>query len=283
MSELSTDLKDVVLSSDPIQNTPVVGTVKSYITDALRPKSKENAAYTFHRNLMGFKIIFLVIVLFAAIFNQLILYRKQSDKTHVLKKSLFWVECLVVGLSVAIPTMLLLILRDKHMVINNQIDWKPILIKSAVVGVVFFIANILFELSGLYASFYEKENEKKQVIDNEPKTPNERAKTSFTDSLLTLALLVVVVVLVNMLWCMIVARDTTTNYNFGFETHKWSVFAVEMLVFCVLGAVPLYLIAQNRSRVTKHTSEQVLIFCAKLIFIFLGLQLSGTFTYWFDK
>jgi len=102
------EIKDIVLSSDPINETPVVGTVKSYVTDALRPKSKEDAAYAFHRNLMGLKIIFLVLVLFAAIFNQLILYRKQSGKTNVLKKPLFWVECLVVGLSITIPTIILL-------------------------------------------------------------------------------------------------------------------------------------------------------------------------------
>jgi H+/gluconate symporter-like permease len=284
MNNKMSQIKDIVLSSDPINETPVVGTVKSYVTDALRPKSKEYAAYSFHRNLMGLKIIFLVLVLLAAIFNQLILYRKQSGKTSVLKKPLFWVECFVVGLSMTIPTILLLVLRDKHMVVNDQIDWKSIIIKGVVVGVVFFIANILFELSGLYSSFYEKENEKENKKEEDTKTPNERAKTSFTNALLILAGLVVLVVLVNMVWCTIVARDTSTNYNFGFDSHKWVVFIIEMLIFAVIGAIPLYLIAQNRSgKVTGHTTLEVFIFCAKFIFLFLGLQLSGTFTYWFDK
>jgi hypothetical protein len=284
MNVFSASLKDVVLSADPINDTPVIGVVKSYITDALRPKSPEHAAYTFHRNLMGIKIVFLLLVFFAAIFNQLILYRKQSGKTHVLKKPLFWVECLVVGLSTSLPTILLFILRDKHMITNNNIDWNHIITKTIVVSFVFFIANILFELAGVYASFYDKENEKQIDTKDDPKTPNERFRTSFINAILTLAGLIVIIVVVNMIWCAIVAKDTTTNYNFGLESHKWIVFVIEMILFAIIGSVPVYLIAQNRSgKISKKITANFGMMCLKFIIIFLGLQLSGTFTYWFDK
>ena len=87
-----------------------------------------------------------------------------------------------------------------------------------------------------------------------------------------------------MLWSMIVARDTTTNYNFGLESYKWIYMLVEAVLFAVIGAAPLFLIAKNRTgKISTSTAKEFGLFVLKYLIVFAGLQLSGTFTEWFKK
>lgn len=278
------DIESAVFSADDINDTPILGGVKSYITNALKPKSSDEATHVFHRNLIGLKITFLVIVLLAAVYNQYI-YRKQDGKTHILKDAKFWIECLVVGLSMSLSTLLLIMTRDKNLIGSSGINWKPIIVKCLSLGVVFFVLNILFELSGLYAPYYESENEElKDPETGKPVSPNKRAKTSFTDAIFTIVVIVIFIVLANMLWSMVVAHDTTTNYNFGLERYKWLTAPVEAILFAAIGAAPLFLIASNRSgKVTTKTAGEFGLFTAKYAIVYLGLQLSGTFSEWFGK
>lgn len=266
------------------EKIPIVDKVSIYLKDLLKPKNSQEATHIFHRNLIGIKILFLVIVLFAAIINQY-KFRKQTGKDAILKKPLFWVECLVVGLSMSLSTLLLIMSRDKNLITQSGINWNSIITKCLSLGIVFFILNIVFEFSGLYSPYYESQNEAEiETPEKQPVTPVGRAKVSFTYAICTIGILIIVAVLIKMLWSMIVAHDTITNYNFGLESYKSIYIIVEAVLFAVIGAAPLFLIAKNRSgKVSDKTGKEFGLFMLKYLTVYTGLQLSGTFTDWFSK
>ena len=280
----ASDIESMLFSAESVDKTPVIGTVSTYLKDVLKPKSSKEATHVFHRNLIGLKILFLVIVLVAALINHF-KFSKQTGKTFILRKPMFWVECLVVGLSMSLSTLLLLLNRDKNLIKSSGINWNSIIVKCLSLGIVFFILNIIFEISGLYSTYYETLNEQAVEPPSEkPVSPIGRAKVSFTYAIYTIVVIVIAGVLINMLWSMIVARDTTTNYNFGLESYKWIYMLVEAVLFAVIGAAPLFLIAKNRTgKVSTSTAKEFGLFVLKYMIVFAGLQLSGTFTEWFKK
>jgi hypothetical protein len=280
----ASDIESMLFSAESVDKTPVIGTVSTYLKDLLKPKSSKEATHVFHRNLIGIKVLFLVIVLFAAIINHY-KYRKQSGKDAILKKPLFWVECLIVGLSMSLSTLLLIMSRDKNLIRHSGIKWNSIIIKCISLGIIFFILNVVFEFSGLYSTYYESQNESAiEPPSEEPVSPIGRAKVSFTYAIYTIVVIVIAVVLINMLWSMIVARDTNTNYNFGLESYKWLYMVAEAILFAVIGAAPLFLTAKNRSgKVSNKTAKEFGLFVLKYLIVYAGLQLSGTFNEWFSK
>ena len=349
-------------------NNPLWATIKSQLRNIFTPKDHAHASEVFHRNLMGLKVFFILLIIVASAVNVL-KYKSVQNKNKILKKGMFWFECIVMALSVMVPTLMLTYLRDKEWYKGYQSGttsaWQPWK-KAIVLGGVFFVLNIFFELSGLYATYYEAENEKRvdhnrveklydlllkvkadpRIVDVVGKirdtpvdqsekehieqidtwvelskseqpptaqpdkdtqfaqqnkdtlifvqavlapdqaetTPNRRAITSLTYSVDIILLIFVVLVVVNMLMSMIVARDMSTDYNFNLQGKKSFVMVGEALLFGIIAAVPLFLVAKNRSgKVSSGTAAEFGLFAAKFIILFLGLQLSGTLTHWFGS
>lgn len=84
-------------------------------------------------------------------------------------------------------------------------------------------------------------------------------------------------------------HDVEPNYVMFRNDQGWSkslksigLFLVEMFLFGVISAIPIYLMARNRRRFSSSTNTEFWIITAKFAAIHLFLQISGTYNWWFN-
>jgi hypothetical protein len=198
------------------------------------------------------------------------------------KPGLFAAESAVFGLSGVVPFVMLCFLR------GGRFDTKQIATFSVVLFVVFFILNYVLEMGGLYAAtFYEQTEEKAKAEEEARKI--EEANMSYMDklksSLSKTSNIVLLIVFGSSIICMLFAaacvKDLRPEYARFKGVSPYIIFAVEMLLFGVISAVPIFFMASNRNALSSHTTKEFLLITAKFAALHCVLQASGFYTYLF--
>lgn len=239
--------------------------------------SREVAFDLFNSNLLflkGFGFLFLI---FMAIVN----YEIHGKKTGPISRTpyKFFLESCVFAICGVIPFLLLVYLRNG--VINTQevIKW------SLMLFVAFFVLNYLLELCGLYAILFDyNENETPAPTgadDSEPYVADFKQSFSYTATFFMITLFVYCLLV--MLMSVFMVHDTSPGYKKFTTLPSFLVFFVEMILFGAISAVPIYLMAWDRDRLSTHTSFEFLIVTAKFALLHIILQLSGFYTYLFSN
>lgn len=238
--------------------------------------SREVAFDLFNSNLLflkGFGFLFLI---FMAIVNYEIHGKKTGPISHTPYK--FFLESCVFAICGVIPFLLLVYLRNG--VINTQevIKW------SLMLFVAFFALNYLLELCGLYAILFDyNENETSSDGGGSDDTYVANFKQSFSYTATFFMIVLFVYCLLVMLMAVFMVHDTNAGYKKFTTLPSFLVFFVEMILFGAISAVPIYLMAWDRDRLSTHTSFEFLIVTAKFALLHVILQLSGFYTHLFSN
>lgn len=86
-----------------------------------------------------------------------------------------------------------------------------------------------------------------------------------------------------MLMSTVMVHDTNPGYTKFSMLPSSLIFFVEMLLFGAISAVPIYLMAWDRDRLSAHTSLEFLIVTGKFALLHIVLQLSGFYTHLFSN
>jgi len=267
--------------SDAGEDEGVLSQIKQFFVDINEAMKNKTVAFdVFEKNLLFLKGFFLVLFIILALVNYF------SYKTVGListKPGLFAVESMIFGLSGVVPFVLLCYLR------NQVYSLKKIVILSAVLFVVFFILNYLLELGGVYAAtFYPvttDETAAETVVEqDENKVPySDKLKTSLsrTSDIVTAGL--IIGSLCALLFSACFVQDFSPSYTHFKNLNPSIVFFVEMLLFGIISAVPIFFMAFNRNALSSNTAEEFFLIVAKFSVLHCMLQVSGFYRHIFSK
>lgn len=258
----------------------VVSKLISVLTDLKDSMSNKHYAFeVFEKNFLFLKSFGLAFLVILAIVNYV--YYKN---TGLISKNpmLFFSESCVFGLSGVIPFLLLCFLRN-----NNHFSKTQIFNASVALFLVFFGLNYLLEISGIYPVIFKKEensdnknNNAKNNTKDEDYTFND-LKTSLGTTSEVILLTIFVVSVFTLFFSTAFVRDTSPNYSRFQDTSSLLVFGVEMLLFGVISAVPVFFMASNRNALSSDTTKEFLLIVVKFSLLHILLQLSGFYTYIF--
>ena len=243
--------------------------------------SPKEAFEIFEKNLVFLKSFGVAVLIILAIVNYLS-YKNVGLISE--KPGLFAAESAVFGLSGVIPFLMLCFLRN-----DGRFDTKQVATFSVALFVVFFILNYILEMGGLYAAtFYEQTKEQEESVKKakEIEDANMSYSDKFKTSLSKTSNVVMILVFGSALICMLVAaffvRDLKPAYVRLPGVNPYIVFVVEMLLFGLISAVPIYLMAANRKALSAHTTVEFLMITLKFCAMHCVLQASGFYTYLFS-
>lgn len=255
----------------------VVSKLMSILTDLKDAMSNKHYAFeVFEKNFLFLKSFGLAFLVILAVVNYV--YYKN---TGLISKNpmLFFAESCVFGLSGVIPFLLLCFLRN-----NNHFSKNQIFNASIALFLVFFGLNYLLEMSGIYPVIFKKEddnnNKDKNDDTNEDYTFKD-LKTSLGTTSEVILLTIFVVSVFSLFFATAFVRDTSPNYSRFQDTSSLLVFVVEMLLFGVISAVPIFFMASNRGVLSSDTTKEFLLIVVKFSLLHVLLQLSGFYTYIF--
>lgn len=185
---------------------------------------------------------------------------KQGDTAFISKNpSSFLSECILVGVSAAIPTLLFAYnRRDK----KNGLDKSKTLSAMFVAFMLFFIFHVLMELSGM-----------NNIDTQDTNTGDAKQQKYLHDHILTNTGKACVLLLGGVM-VMLSLRTKDTHL---FETQRWT-FVGEMLFFGVANAIPFYKILRDRGHEKKGSVNKSLLMGAAFGLGYAGLEWGGFFT-----
>jgi len=243
--------------------------------------SPKEAFEIFEKNLVFLKSFGVAVLIILAIVNYLS-YKNVGLISE--KPGLFAAESAVFGLSGVVPFLMLCFLRN-----GGRFDSKQVATFSVALFVVFFILNYILEMGGLYAAtFYEqsKEQEEAEAKAASAMEANMSYSDKFKASLSKTSNVVMLLVFGSALICMIVAaffvQDLKPAYVRLPGVNPYIVFVVEMILFGVISAVPIYFMASNRKALSAHTTVEFFMITLKFCAMHCVLQASGFYTYLFS-
>lgn len=240
--------------------------------------NKHYAFEVFEKNFLFLKSFGLAFIVILAIVNYV--YYKN---TGLISKNpmLFFSESCVFGLSGVIPFLLLCFLRNNNYFTKNQIFNSCIAI-----FLVFFGLNYLLEMSGIYPVIFNKEesNDSKDNLkkdnSNEDYTFND-LKNSLGTTSEVIILIIFVISVFTLFFATAFVRDLSPKYSHFKDTSPLLIFGVEMILFGVISAVPIFFMASNRGVLSSNTTKEFLLIVVKFSFLHILLQLSGFYSYLF--
>ncbi len=239
-------------------------------------KNREYAFEVFEKNFLFLKSFGLAFLIILAVVNYV--YYKNSGLIHQ-KPLMFFIESCVFGLSGVVPFLLLCFLRN-----NGRYNSQQIINISIGLFFVFFIANYLMELSGIYPTLFQKEDESGDNSDQSQKEDNSsfgELKTSFNTTSDIIVLTIFGVSLFSLFFATAFIRDTSPNYVEFNSVSPLVIFIVEMLLFGIISAVPIFLMASNRDVLSGNTFKEFILIVIKFSLLHCLLQLSGFYSYIF--
>jgi hypothetical protein len=242
--------------------------------------SPKEAFEVFEKNLVFLKSFGVAVLIILAIVNY-VSYKNVGLISE--KPGLFAAESAVFGISGVIPFLMLCFLRN-----NGRFDHKQVATFSVALFVVFFILNYILEMGGFYAAtFYEqsKEREEAEARAREIEEANMSYMDKFKASLSKTSNVIMLLVFGSSLICMLVAaffvQDLKPAYVRLQGINPYVVFVVEMLLFGLISAVPIYFMAANRKALSAHTTVEFLMITLKFCAMHCVLQAAGFYTYLF--
>jgi len=250
----------------------------SDISDAM--KNKDIAFDVFEKNLLFLKGFFLFVFIILALVN----YFSYKNVGLISKRpGLFAVESMVFGLSGVIPFVILCYLR------NQIFSTRQIVILSIVLFVAFFILNYLLELGGVYAATFEEADEKEIEAANTVNSLNKDLPYSnkLSSSVSKTSNIVMAGIIIGSLCALLFSafcvKDFSPVYTHFANLGPYAVFFVEMLLFGVISAVPIFFMASNRKVLSKSTTKEFFLIVAKFAALHCVLQVSGLYRHMFTK
>lgn len=256
-----------------------ISKVKEVLNDLTNSMSnKEYAFEMFEKNFLFLKSFGLVFLIILAVVNYV--YYKNSGLISD-KPLLFFAESVVFGMSGVIPFLILCYFRNK-----NYFNNKQIFNASVALFLVFFGLNYLLELSGIYPAIFskeednnkDKESNKDDNPDNKDNYSNLKTSLGTTSDIILLTIFIVSVF--SLFFATAFVRDMSPNYaNDSLPTY--ALFIIEMLLFGVISAVPVFFMASNRDVLSTNTTKEFLLIVVKFSILHCLLQLSGFYTYLF--
>lgn len=267
--------------------------------------NREAGFELFDHSLIFVKLFATVIFVILAIVN----YRKHKDVGLISSKpGLFFAESVIFGLSTFIPFMVIMYLRgfsqDKKG--TGKIFKKKHLIIAGILFLLFFVANYVLELSGFWSVAFEKKTEEPAspaVAVLKPETmlsASDKFGESFATTTQILIGVAFAIPILIMLATAFVVHDVNPNYkvladkNIGRSIFKMfgkaskglnvGVFVIEMMVFALASALPVFFMASNRDALDPHeTTKEFGLITLKFAVLHILLQLSGFYNHTFVK
>lgn len=251
----------------------IVEKVKDFFMDIHKSmQNPKNAFEVFEKNLVFLKGFFLVFFIILAIVN----YSKHSDIGLISKKpGLFALESFIFGASAVVPFLLMCYLRNE-----NMYSAKSITIISCVLCVSFFVLNYLLEVGGLYAAtFYESEEKAKKEPEEDSYSTKLNKSVSTSSNIIVIGM--IVGSLIALLFAASFVKDFSPEYVRLKSVPTPVMFGIEMILFGVISAVPIYFMAFNRDALSAHTTKEFLMITVKFAVLHCVLQASGFYRYMF--
>ena len=258
------------------QDEGVISKIKEVLSDLGNSmKNKHYAFDLFEKNFLFLKSFGLAFLIILAVVNY-VSYKNTGLISD--KPLLFFTESCVFGLSGVIPFLMLCYLRNDKYFTNKQI-----LNASIALFFIFFGLNYLLELSGFYPTVFQKEDDKDDKDDKEDKDIRnvDKLKKSLSTTSDIVLLIIFVVSTFSLFFATAFVRDMSPDY-FNFKSlSPYLVFGVEMILFGVISAVPIFFMASNRGVLSGNTTKEFLLIVLKFSLLHCLLQLSGFYRYLF--
>ena len=284
MSSILESISDIAVSGpeNPItgKDEGVLSKLMKIINEFKGSISNPHFAFeVFEKNLLFLKSFGLAILIILAIVN----YYSYKNVGLISKKpGLFTLESGVFGLSGVVPFVMLCYLRNGGHFTNKQV-----LHYSVAMFIVFFLLNYVLEMGGLYsATFYDKTESNKKAED--AISANE-ASLSYSDKFMNslgrtsnvVMILIFISSFIMMLFSASMVKDFKPSYVRMTNLNPYSIFVVEMLLFGIISAVPVFFMASNRGALSNHTVKEFSLIVLKFAALHCILQASGFYTYMF--
>ena len=256
----------------------IISKIKSILTDLKDSMSNKHYAFeVFEKNFLFLKSFGLAFLIILAVVNYV--YYKNTGLISK-KPMLFFTESCVFGLSGVIPFLLLSFLRN-----NNYYNKNQIFNACVALFLIFFGLNYLLEMSGIYPVIFKKEDDKDDKDDKDDNYDKDYNFKDLKKSLGTtseaILLIIFIVSIFSLFFATSFVRDTSTNYTKFQSMSPYLVFGVEMILFGVISAVPIFFMASNRGVLSSNTTKEFLLIVVKFSLLHALLQLSGFYTFLF--
>jgi len=264
------NVESILSSTAKGKDTGIISKGKQTLQDLFSAmKNKETAFKVFDKNFLfikSFGFFFLLVLT--------IVHYSSFKKTGLVTKKplLFFLESCVFGLSAVVPFLMLTFLRNK-----GTFNGKTITSYSIALFVVFFGLNYILELSGFYPYVFHEKQDKGRV--NIVGVQGTDDASLFKKSLATTSEIVILATFTLSIFSLLFASafiiDTSPHYTRFKSIRSSIVFTIEMLLFGVISAVPIFFIVSNRDKITKNTTGEFLIVTAKFALLHIVFQVSG--------
>jgi hypothetical protein len=283
-SSVLESLSEIALSGpeNPItgKDEGIFSKLMKIINDFKDSLSNPHIAFeVFEKNLLFLKSFGLSILIILAIVNY---YSYKNVGLISEKPGLFAFESGVFGLSGVIPFVMLCYLRNGGHFTNTQVIHY-----SIAMFIVFFLLNYVLEMGGLYsATFYDKTESNKNaeniVSENEANLSySDKFLKSLTRTSNVVMLLIFVSSFIMMLFSAAMVKDLKPSYVKMTNINPYGIFVIEMLLFGIISAVPIFFMASNRGALSNHTIKEFLLIVLKFSALHCILQASGFYAYIF--
>ena len=247
------------------------------ITDIFTKKNKKKAAFLIFNNTLNFiKIIMVITFICLAVYNTI-----KYDNVGIIssKPLLFFTESVLFGLTIFIPLLVFWYLRKTY------IPFTTILSKASILGIVFIVLNYIIELSGLWDYMYGKKSKEQPINDKDqckPKYKNVIYEIidKFKEGNIKVKTFVIIVTalvgipLLLMGISSLYISDLTPEYNFD-KIPTSFMFILEMLLYGIISASPIFLVEYNRNNLSSHTQYDFGMQILKMCGLFIFFQISG--------
>jgi len=244
----------------------------SSVVNIFTKKNKKKAAFLIFNNSLNFiKIIMVITFICLAVYNSI----KYNDVGIISSKPLlFFTESIFFGLTIFIPLLISWYLRKTYM------SFTTILSNASILGIVFIVLNYIIELSGLwdymYAEKFEPDIKSPPIYKNAIHEIIDKFKDG-NSKVRTLVIIIGILAVLSILLMSISGLyifDVSPEYNFD-KINPLFMFILEMLLYGIISAGPIFLVEYNRNNLSSHTKYDFFTQILKMCALFIFFQISG--------
>lgn len=249
---------------------------------ATHMSTKEYSYQFFENNLVMIKVALLLGLILLMIVN---LSTGPGYSGIMAKKSgLFVAETVVFGLSAVVPLVFMYFVRAKE-----GWDLGTLGLYSFLAFAVFAVMNVFIELTGMWTYMFKKvepEDAADAKVSAECAVHADRHRSQFEVALVKSVKVVGMLLVGGLLLALVIAGLRVGDFNPGFffkdnvtgpllTFSTVGMFLLEMGVFAVSSAAPVYLMASNRDALSAHTHSEFGLVVLKFCILHILLQSSG--------
>lgn len=259
------DAFQTIVTDVPTNETSLFQIIQGYFTDFVKVVKQNGTYEVFEKNLFFLKAFGLIALIMLAVVN----YALTKNTGLISSKPLtFFKESVLFAIGGVVPFLIVAYLR------NNFYSMREIIMMAIVIFIVMFILNYLLELSGFYAWSFDPKVDK--ATDPDIDFPKTVARTSEYMLVGIVAGSFIAMIFASLFVFNISPMYVHTNIS------PTIVFLMEMILFGVISAVPVYIIASNRNDLSTKTNVEFLALFLKFAILHCLLQISGFYNHAFN-